>query len=791
MSGFSRAVTEVLERVRSRRSAPYLALLAVAIFCHGFLLTNDGLIWDSWFVRLWLKEKNWAAMAEFFGSVGIPLYAALYWPFAFVPDIVSAFMWATFLCLLASGILTYRIALALNLLGPGEALAVAALSVAMPLFLAAQDFIMFFFIFTHTLFLGAALSVAHCFGAHGWRHWVLRGLGVAAFLLSFSNAGLLAYYGAIYILFFVHFRALRGLPFFAGAMRFSLRYPELLVLPPVAWVLRLWLTPQYGWYQHYNSIGTNLHKAGDSLWSFVKYVVPFHLQRTAEWPIAHPAVTVLLLAAVAAWLKWAPRNWVSQRSTSPSLVVAAFGLGALFVALLPYAVAGKHFIEHPVGEDSHHLLLTGIPAAILIFAALRPLLWWQGTAASRSLFPIAACGVVVLGSQVTPEYVAERAEWVFCRSLLHNAARNEVVRESSVIYVSDKFSLTKQHVYEIYAFGEALGGVSRFVSHHTPVNGRFFTPPEILSTLMRTTVLPSEYKNIDPSGQQIWLRVERRPGGLSDWETVTRYLRLSWFGDRAELDRFVADLTALQTHILKPRTSLASGGPAPANGQPTKARRPPSGHFTNAFGMRMNFLPWSWWAGKYEVTQDQFERVMGYNPSLFKDAGRPVECVSWNEAADFCRRLTEDERNAGRVPDGFVYRLPTSEEFDHLVTPGTEANAVIATAEVQWWTARAGTRPANGLGLHDVGGNVWEWCLDWWDADRRFKVSKGAAWTSTPGSLGPRPAGWNQSDPYERAAADRLYGMIRRDYPDQAFWNRGFRVVLARAVPEPVMRSKE
>ena len=78
---------------------PYIIFFITTLLWHGLLLTNDGTIWDSWYVLHWLQNKNWPVLHEFFGSVGMPIYGWLYRPFAFAPDIVEAFMLATFLCL--------------------------------------------------------------------------------------------------------------------------------------------------------------------------------------------------------------------------------------------------------------------------------------------------------------------------------------------------------------------------------------------------------------------------------------------------------------------------------------------------------------------------------------------------------------------------------------------------------------------------------------------------------------------------------------------------------------------
>jgi formylglycine-generating enzyme required for sulfatase activity len=78
------------------------------------------------------------------------------------------------------------------------------------------------------------------------------------------------------------------------------------------------------------------------------------------------------------------------------------------------------------------------------------------------------------------------------------------------------------------------------------------------------------------------------------------------------------------------------------------------------------------WLGKYEVTQAQWERVMGSNPSRFKGAGRPVETVAWHDATSFCEKLTERESKAGRLPAGMSYQLPTEAQWEYACRAGTK-----------------------------------------------------------------------------------------------------------------------
>ena len=119
----------------------------------------------------------------------------------------------------------------------------------------------------------------------------------------------------------------------------------------------------------------------------------------------------------------------------------------------------------------------------------------------------------------------------------------------------------------------------------------------------------------------------------------------------------------------------------------------------------------------------------------------PMECLTWTRAREFCRKVTEIERQAGRLPDGYVYRLPTEAEWEYACRAGTRGpyNVEIDYGDMKnlkkfafygganWWvsyTSKVGDhRLANAWGLHDMHGNVYEWCLDWYGPYQKGKVS--------------------------------------------------------------------
>jgi len=175
------------------------------------------------------------------------------------------------------------------------------------------------------------------------------------------------------------------------------------------------------------------------------------------------------------------------------------------------------------------------------------------------------------------------------------------------------------------------------------------------------------------------------------------------------------------------------------------------------------------WLGRYEVTQAEYQAVMGSNPSYFQgaswpnSANRPVETVSWHDAMAYCATLTAREAAAGRLPVGYQYRLPTEAEWEYCCRAGTTTefhygnSLVCGQASFSYTlhtnsgcisssTVAVGGYAPNAWGLHDMHGNVSEWCLDLWDASAnypsaavmdpyvssgRYRVYRGGNWYHT------------------------------------------------------------
>ncbi len=177
----------------------------------------------------------------------------------------------------------------------------------------------------------------------------------------------------------------------------------------------------------------------------------------------------------------------------------------------------------------------------------------------------------------------------------------------------------------------------------------------------------------------------------------------------------------------------------------------PPGRFRMGYDAQEVTLTNGFWMAKYAVTQGIYQFVMGDNPSGFIGPLLPVESVGRAQVTDFCSKLTNLERGAGRLPGDWEYQLPTEAQWEYACRAGTDSvfpwgdNPALAD-EYTWHIGNAGfmTHPVgekkpNRWGLYDMLGNTLEWCRDAWAPQYRGGVNPETTQRALP--AGPRDGG--------------------------------------------------
>ena len=184
------------------------------------------------------------------------------------------------------------------------------------------------------------------------------------------------------------------------------------------------------------------------------------------------------------------------------------------------------------------------------------------------------------------------------------------------------------------------------------------------------------------------------------------------------------------------------------------------------------------WIGETEITRAQWFELMQDDSSSFQQLAQdaPIDSTSWQAAIDYCERLTESFREAGRLPKGYVFTLPTEAEWEYAARAGADGNSLDGLTDRAWFKASRVRKPQsvaqkepNSWGLYDTAGNVWEWTRS-----QKTKYRKHAIAASEADQPVLRGGAWNsdqmQIRPTERAI--QIEGMVDL--------KPGFRIVLTR-----------
>jgi len=133
-------------------------------------------------------------------------------------------------------------------------------------------------------------------------------------------------------------------------------------------------------------------------------------------------------------------------------------------------------------------------------------------------------------------------------------------------------------------------------------------------------------------------------------------------------------------------------------------------------------ITYDYWVSVFPTTQRLYESVIRENPSKYKNEQNPVENVNWHEAQEFCNQLTQIALEGNMIPEGFGFRLPTGAEWENIFLETEMESFNRHVTDYAWIYENSNNQPhpvgekkPTERGVHDIIGNVGEWCFEWYD----------------------------------------------------------------------------
>lgn len=234
----------------------------------------------------------------------------------------------------------------------------------------------------------------------------------------------------------------------------------------------------------------------------------------------------------------------------------------------------------------------------------------------------------------------------------------------------------------------------------------------------------------------------------------------------------------------------------------------PKGRYPMAMSGHHTEITYPYWLGKYEVTQEEWAKMMGWIPipeledrwTIAMGARYPMCQVSYNECLDFCDRLTEAARQQGVLPEGYCFSLPTVAQWELAYSCGKEIVLPGNLEEAAWMNPHdadtgaypVGQKEPNNWGFHDMLGNVWELCADFYHSHRlhgsnpvNWKTDTDNLSTETGLSVTSLGGGWFSFIPDNEKEIPR-----ERYHADSRRANTGWRVALVPVQQHQLLKKR-
>lgn len=532
-----------------RRYQPSLILIGAIALVHGWLLLNDGVYFDGWFVYNQIEDGDFETLRQPFSDQGNPLRAWQHWIAGQVFDPVLGHKAVSFVCLLLAGVILYRIGVESQFLSQSESFFLALLTLFYPAYQASVEMIMMPYHVSFVSFFGGVWLALRLKTAAGGRGMALRLACYGLFILAFLIQSFLVFYFAFLVFWGMYTAALdlRSNPLRAAVWQVGRFYPDFVLLPMGFWLVTRTLFPIDA---RYNEFSLSLPTLTNGFFNFLRFGVYGQLQFSLERLLAAPLLTGLALLMLQPLYRVYAKRHGAQGSSRSVAALLVSGLLALILAMLPYVVVGKSPTLH--GWYSRHALLLGLPMAILTLGIWRGIkrlgderTHWLG---------FMLVGLLLLGYGLAhwQNYITLQARWIKDRSVIEHLRQANIPRETGLLWVDDRFFVGWD---ELFYYNHEWTGMVIHALGRADIVG---LPYDDAGSFRWAR---NNYNGVDypgivfrPTACQAIVTIERgdRPAEYSDAAVSLRYLFYR-YGYRAGLSDFLLGVTRVQVRrILAP-----------------------------------------------------------------------------------------------------------------------------------------------------------------------------------------------------------------------------------------------
>ena len=518
--------------------------LLVGLLSYGLVILNRGLFLDGWFLEGWSKKETWHILKRFTGEVGMPYIYHLHkaissarvgktaYNFINVISLIGAAYAVSYLCV-QSGYLSFQ-----------ESILIAALMLAYPgQQIACEKSVTQYFLCTLLFYLGAALNIQSelSIGTESVLLWIAS---LTLLFLSFNMNSLLVYYLGflIYKIVFIAKAGELNLHFL-----FLIKNSILVILPPLFWILKNWLTPRSGYYLEYNSISFQPKRLFQGLVSLISEGTLGCYVEAVRWFLKNPIWVVLIIFSM-----WLGKSLFAVTPSIGSIELRLLIFSAILILLAagPYILVGQPF--GTFGWATKNNVLLALPCALFIYSGAS--IVFKPEVKGFFLLAVIFVGAIYL----IHVYASWIALWAKNLSALKQASEEKLFKDAAVVEVCDSYptelcNRSRPEHWDIsltYMFTYQTQAVRHFgIVGNEQSNLASYSSKEIKNKIIQTTV-PYVLEDIDTSGNQIRLKIEKGKHSWGDTKTAFKYLFYSLFAPK-ELNSFLAKLVKTEIVSLK------------------------------------------------------------------------------------------------------------------------------------------------------------------------------------------------------------------------------------------------